>query len=331
MHQVQERKQDEEREREKLTEELTTLQDELARQHEALKAAGADTSNIDERIKNLVNPNQKALLEGILVSSHDDTNCEHCKGTGKVDNEVEFLSKRLDGLVLRVEKPDLPEKQYRIVKIEPAPDVLRAAEVVAMTASNALDALNRLRQLSDGFLYDRETHIPAYAKGSAKEKAVIDLLDEYSDQGRLIIYAAYTASINRLADLCQEQGWLVWRYDGKQMLTWDGRDFQSAYATFQDPHFKEKIVYVAHPKKGGMSLTLTAAVAAVYYSNDFEGESREQSEDRIHRIGMDENKGATIIDIIHLATDQLVRDRLIEKQDLQGLSLASIRDALGTV
>lgn len=273
-------------------------------------------------------PNKQALLESILVESHEDTNCEHCGGTGFVPDEVSLISRRLDGLVLRVEKPDLPEKQYRVIKLEPAADVLRAAEIVASTASNALDALNRLRQLSDGFLYDRETHIADYAKGSAKEQALKELLDEYSEQGRLIVYAAYTASINRICELAKECGWLVWRYDGKQMDTWDGRDFQSAYATFQDHRFKEKIVYVAHPQKGGMSLTLTAAVAAVFYSNDFQGESREQAEDRIHRMGMDENKGATIIDLIHLGSDQLVRDRLMEKRDLQGLSLSAIRDAL---
>lgn len=273
-------------------------------------------------------PTKQALLESILIESHESTACPHCGGKEVVDDEVSLLSRRLDGLVLRVEKPDLPEKQYRIVKLEPAADVLRAAELVATTATNGLDALNRLRQLSDGFLYDRETHIADYAKGSAKENALKDLLDEYSDQGRLIVYAAYTASIDRIVELCGEQGWLVWRYDGKKMTTWDGRDFQAAYATFQNPKFTQKIVYVAHPMKGGMSLTLTAAVAAVFYSNDFQGESREQAEDRIHRIGMDENKGATIIDLIHLGSDQLVRDRLMEKEDLQKLSMAQIREAL---
>ena len=275
-----------------------------------------------------------AQLEEILMEHHENEVCDQCNGTGRVPDEVSLLSRRLDGLVLSVSKPkDLPEKQYRIIEVEPAPDMLRAAEIVAMTSSNALDALNRCRQLSDGFLYD-ENHQPKYA-GTAKETVIRQLLEEYEDQGRLIIYAAYTASIDRLKAVCEEEGWLVWKYDGKSMISWDGRSLDEAYAAFQHrtidgtPRpYHHKIAYVAHPMKGGVSLTLTAAVAAVFYSNDFVGESREQSEDRIHRIGMDVNKGATIIDILHLGTDKLVRDTLIDKREMSKLTIQHVRDAL---
>lgn len=279
--------------------------------------------------------NMPAMLEEIMLEHQDNEICEFCKGTGRVPDEVSLLSKRLDGLVLSVSKPkDLPEKQYRIIEVEPQPDLLRAAEVIAMTATNALDALNQCRQLSDGFLYDKETKEPKYA-GEGKMNVVRQLLEEYEDHGRLIIYAAYTASINKIKQVCAEQGWLVWKYDGKSMETWDGRSLDEAYAAFQHRtvdgkprHFSDKVVYVAHPQKGGVSLTLTAAVAAVFYSNDFMGESREQAEDRIHRLGMDINKGATIIDILHLGTDRLVRDRLMEKREMSDLAISQIRDAL---
>ncbi len=273
-------------------------------------------------------PNKQALLESIMFKAFDAENCPHCKGTGRVPDEVGLLSKRLDGLVLKVEKPDLPPKIYRQIQCDVPPDLLRAAEMIAMTSENALDALNRLRQLSDGFLYDKETHEPKYA-GGAKEKVLRDLLDEYQEQGRVIIYAAYTASINRIKAVCEEEGWLVWKYDGKSLETWDGRDFQSAYKAFQDRKgFPPKVAYVAHPKKGAMALTLTAAVCAIFFSNDFEGESREQGEDRIHRIGMDVNLGATIIDILNLGTDVLVRERLMTKRHMSGLTIAHVRSAL---
>lgn len=274
-------------------------------------------------------PGKQALLESIMLEQHEAENCPHCKGTGRVPDEIVLLSKRLDGLVLRVDKPDdLPEKQYRIIQCETPPDLIRAAEMIAMTSQNGLDAMNRLRQLSDGFLYD-ENHEPKYA-GSAKEKVLRNLLDEYSDQGRIVIYAAYTASINRIKIICEEEGWLVWKYDGKSLETWDGRDFQAAYKAFQDRKgFAPKVAYVAHPKKGAMALTLTAAVCAVFYSNDFEGESREQGEDRIHRIGMDLNLGATIIDIQNLGTDGYTRERLMTKRGMSGLTISQVRTALG--
>jgi hypothetical protein len=75
-----------------------------------------------------------------------------------------------------------------------------------------------------------------------------------------------------------------------------------------------------------MSLTLTASPVVIFYSNDFKAENRMQAEDRIHRESMDLNLGATIIDIIHLPTDELVLKNLKEKTKLQNLTLGVISD-----
>ena len=64
-----------------------------------------------------------------------------------------------------------------------------------------------------------------------------------------------------------------------------------------------KVAFVANPESGGMSLTLVEARMAVYWSNSWKPEYRVQSEDRIHRKGMDENLGCTIVDLIHLPSD----------------------------
>ena len=67
---------------------------------------------------------------------------------------------------------------------------------------------------------------------------------------------------------------------------------------------------------------------AVFYSNSFSGEDRMQAEDRIHRIGMDENRGATIYDLIHLGTDDLVLQNLMKKKRLQDLTLGELDSLL---
>ena len=77
-----------------------------------------------------------------------------------------------------------------------------------------------------------------------------------------------------------------------------------------------------------MGLTLTASPSIVYFSNDFNAESRIQSEDRIHRPGMDVNRGATIYDLIHLPTDRTVLDNLRAKRVLQDMTLGSLNEAL---
>ena len=85
-----------------------------------------------------------------------------------------------------------------------------------------------------------------------------------------------------------------------------------------------RVAFVAHPKSGGMGLTLTEARMAVYYSNPYAAEDRLQSEDRIHRIGCDSNHGVEIVDIIHLESDRAVKEALLRKEKLEEMSLGLI-------
>ena len=89
-----------------------------------------------------------------------------------------------------------------------------------------------------------------------------------------------------------------------------------------------RLAFIGHPGSAGMGLTLTASPAILYYSNDFNAESRIQSEDRIHRLGMDTNKGATIIDIFNLPTDEYVLDNLNKKRDLQSMTMGELSTIL---
>jgi SNF2 family DNA or RNA helicase len=75
-----------------------------------------------------------------------------------------------------------------------------------------------------------------------------------------------------------------------------------------------------------MGLTLTEACMAVFYSNDFSPESRWQAEDRIHRPGIDENKGATIVDLFHLGTDVKVLNVLRDNRRLEQMTLTEFQE-----
>jgi hypothetical protein len=67
---------------------------------------------------------------------------------------------------------------------------------------------------------------------------------------------------------------------------------------------------------------------AVFYSNDFTPESRAQAEDRIHRPGIDKNKGATIVDLFHLGTDRKVLDVLKDNRRLEKLTLGELQEMM---
>lgn len=74
----------------------------------------------------------------------------------KSKNEVARLYRRLKGLTVVINKKDcldLPDKIYRVIRIKPDPDTVRAAKVIANMESLAITASIKLRELSDGFQY----------------------------------------------------------------------------------------------------------------------------------------------------------------------------------
>lgn len=109
-----------------------------------------------------------------LVTFRDDVNkCDEC-GREKSDNrhnpvhsvfkhnfvpctnEITKLKKRMSGLVIvkfKSECLDLPEKVYEIRKVNPTPEILNIAKMIIASSRSTIDALTKLRMLSDGFQY----------------------------------------------------------------------------------------------------------------------------------------------------------------------------------
>ncbi len=160
-----------------------------------------------------------------------------------------------------------------------------------------------------------------------KDDQLREVLDEYDDVGRVVVYGGFTGTIDRIVDTCLKLDWKIIRVDGRGWHNNMGlktpedcvRAFQSELAD------KPRIVFIGHPGSAGMGLTLTASPVIVYFSNDFNAESRIQSEDRIHRAGMDANRGATIVDFIHLPTDKVVLDNLKGKRRLQDMTMGELK------
>jgi len=165
-----------------------------------------------------------------------------------------------------------------------------------------------------------------------KEQAIRDLLEENEDQGRLVVFAGFRGSIDRIVNVCHAQQWNVVRVDGRgwKVMRYDGERVSTKLKplNYWRNLNNERVVFVAHPESGGMGLTLTEARMEVFYSNDFKPESRRQAEDRIHRPGMDENKGATIVDLFHLGTDQKVLDVLRDNRRLEEMTLTEMKESL---
>ena len=88
---------------------------------------------------------------------------------------------------------------------------------------------------------------------------------------------------------------------------------------FQDPKHPLKY-FVGNPATAGYGLTLTEANLVVYYANDFNLETRIQSEDRAHRIG--QKNPVTYIDLISEGTiDERIVESLRNKINIGALVL----------
>lgn len=161
-----------------------------------------------------------------------------------------------------------------------------------------------------------------------KDDAMTTLLEQHEEVGRIVIYGGFQGTIDRIVKLCQKQKWAVIRVDGRgfYVVGEAGNPITVDPLTMFQELMEEypRVAWVAHPGSGGYAFTLTASPSAVYYSNDFNGDYRMQSEDRIHRIGMDTQRGATIYDIVHLPSDIKVIANLQQKRDLQSMSLGEV-------
>jgi len=166
-----------------------------------------------------------------------------------------------------------------------------------------------------------------------KDAALKMLLDENEEVGRLVIFAGFTGSVDRIVKLCLKEKWDVVRCDqgNFQVFTAKSDSPEGVVETGEEPldywanlEGHGKVAFVANPESGGMSLTLVEARMAVYWSNSWKPEYRVQSEDRIHRKGMDENLGCTIVDLIHLPSDNRVLDVIRANRKLELMTMGEI-------
>ena len=172
--------------------------------------------------------------------------------------------------------------------------------------------------------------------GSPKLDALVDELDMVADVGRAVVWCAHTGSIDLVRERLLKVGWAVLRIDGK---SWGGELPDGTQVPAEvfisamdagDPKRKQlfdkypKVCVVGNAASGGMAFSFTTAPVAWYYSNSNNGEARTQSEARIHRGGMDLNRGATIRDLVMLPNDMVVLKGNKAKRKLETMSMGEL-------
>jgi len=240
---------------------------------------------------------------------------------------MEDLQKRMADNAFIIKKDeclDLPKKIYQKFYVE-LTDEQKVAyaqltkhslmtindEIVSVKI--VLTKLLRLHQLVCGHAKDDEGKV--HTIKSNRLPALLDVLDEVS--GQIIIWANYREDIFAITKAIKEAYKDVKK---SEVLTYFGDTSQ------EDRDFAKKVFkrgadtkgvrfLVGNPQTGGYGITLTGANTVIYYSNNFDAEKRNQSEDRCHRIG--QTGSVTYIDLIAKGTiDEKILEALKKKKSL---------------
>lgn len=259
-------------------------------------------------------------------------------------NAVKELEDKIAAYTFRVTKKeclDLPDKIYmtRIIELTPEqeelydkledelaidmrtlknikdhndvsdPSAHQAADAALMSA---ITRMLRMQQVCCGhFVIEHED-------GDKKTQEIIDIPSKRIDtlieciqeaQGKVIVWSRFIHDLLKISSRLREEkiGHVTYHGDVKQ------QDREANIDTFRSkPDCK---VFLAQPASGGTGLNLAVADTVIYFSNDFNADTRWQSEDRAHRIGQKNN--VTYIDLVSSGTmDDEILDSLRNKKNL---------------
>lgn len=275
----------------------------------------------------------------VVVTVEDADGTTYKKIEGWRDEEVEKIPSRLDGLMSVYRKDDLlnlPERTFTRIECPSNARTNRVARILADSAPNVITALTRLRALSSGFQYTDDESLNEAGERAMVETACPkdDILRQYltreETRGRMIAFASFQGSLDRVKRICQAEGWDTIMVDGRgwNCFSADGEQVKQHILDFWADN-PNKTVFIGNPASCRFGLTLVEAKTTVVFDQNFSAEHRLQSLDRNYRIGQDEP--VEVVDLLHLPVDGLIVDTLTENKRLEELSLGLIVSQLGEV
>ncbi|MGA1049370.1 MAG: helicase-related protein, partial [Minisyncoccia bacterium] len=144
---------------------------------------------------------------------------------------------------------------------------------------------------------------------------LLELIEE--NDGKFIIWANYIYNIEKIIKILED------RYGKDSVVSIYGAvDAEQRILNVKRFETNDSPVrfFVGNPSTGGYGLNLVSASYVIYYSNSYNLEVREQSEDRAHRIRQDKN--VLIIDlIIKDSVDEMIISALKNKIKLSAKTL----------
>ena len=228
---------------------------------------------------------------------------------------LDELTEKIDTFSYRVLKKDcldLPDKvytaryvtltdeQFRMYSLLQQQAMLLFEDGEIVSAPAVITQMLRIQQVLSGHLKTDDGEMKYFP--SRRMDALKEILEEHD--GKVIIWSRFRYDIIQITQMLNKEfgeGSAAAYYGD---TTDDER--QAIVEQFQIPGSRLRF-FVGNPATAGYGLTLTEADLVIYYANDFNLETRIQSEDRAHRIGQKNN--VTYIDLVSEGT---IDEKIVE-------------------
>ena len=262
-----------------------------------------------------------AVVKSMKMGSHSFNQVVGYKNLDELKKKIEPYSYR----VTKDEALDLPPKIYTSRQVDLTMEqerhyqsikkssvaLLESGEMV--TAPEVMTRLLRLQQLLCGYLITDDGEMMSVE--SNRIAVLLEVIEEM--EGKVIIWSRFRHDIIEISERLKSI------YGVATTVTYFGdtsmADRDEAIARFQNSEDPTRF-FVSNPQTGGMGLTLHAAKNVIYYSNDFNLESRVQSEDRAHRVG--QHNPVLYVDLVSPNTvDVHIVKTLVNKNKLANITL----------
>lgn len=236
----------------------------------------------------------------------------------KDEETINKLVKKVTPFILRRTKEqvlkDLPEKNevIRVVDmLKPQrkfyeSQLLKTRLMLKEKNNNnkiqVLSALTRLRQLcvNPGLFIDE------YTGGSCKYEAILDIIDEYIEKHKIIIFSQFTQAFKEIEILLDNKKIKFEKITG-ETSSLDRVEIAERFNTIEE--FRVLLVSL---KAGGTGLNLIGADIVVHLDPWWNVAAQNQASDRAHRIGQ-----TNVVQVIKIICKNSIEQKVIELQDIK--------------
>lgn len=229
-------------------------------------------------------------------------------------NQVPEMVGKISEFCIRVTNKmlKLPPKRYKVIDVEKTKEQAKALKQldqefrltfgkVKIDTQFVFALIEKSLEICDGFIQDtppkdKKTGKPLRKPrleviNTNKDEALIETLEELDARyNKVVIWCAFRFTVKKLYRILTRLGYNV------LTLTGATEDANLVVQRFQTT--RKYTILLASQKKAAESITLTACRFAIYYSNIWSGDARENSEARIRRKGSEGYPSILYLDFI---------------------------------